>query len=416
MIRDDIVTRDHERRSVNDHEVVLAGACRTPIGDFLGSLESVSARDLAMLVGSEAMRRAGVDPCSVDELCMGEVYTAMQGSIPARQVAMRIGLTPESSACTVNQNCASGMRAMEVAAQNIMLGKTKCALVIGVESMSGAPYLLPNARSGYRMNAATVEDHMIHDALYDELVPGHMGVTAENVAERYGITRQECDDHGALSHQRAIAAIDQGRFRDEIVPVDVPHKKTIERFDTDEHPRRDASSESLAGLRPVFREGGVVTAGNAAGINDGASAAILLSKRTAAELGVKPLMKLVASCSAGVHPAVMGLGPAVSIPKCLELARLRYGDVDYWEIHEAFAAQFLGVKHALKSDSGIDVDMANVNRNGSGIALGHPIGSTGLRIVVSLYYEMARGDHTLGGASLCVGAGPSMASLWTRDV
>jgi acetyl-CoA C-acetyltransferase len=401
---------------LDSQEVVIAGACRTPIGDFLGGLKDVSARDLAMVVGSEAMRRAGIEPSCVDELCMGQVYTAMQGSIPARQVGMRIGLAAQSSACTVNQNCASGMRALEIASQNIFLGKTQCALVIGVESMSNAPYLLPHVRTGYRMNAGVVEDHMIHDALYDELVPGHMGVTAENVAERFGITREECDDHGALSHQRAVAAIDEGRFTDEIVPIDVPRKKGVERFDTDEHPRRGASRESLAPLKPAFRDGGVVTAGNAAGINDGASAVVLLAKSKADELGVKPLMKLVATCSAGVDPKVMGLGPAVAIPKCLKHANLRYEDVDYWEIHEAFAAQFLGVKRALKADSDIHVDMDNVNRNGSGIALGHPIGSSGLRIIVSLYHEMQRGDETLGGASLCVGAGPSMASLWTRDV
>ena len=398
------------------HEVVIAGACRTPIGDFLGGLKDVSARDLAMAAGSEAMRRAGIEPRLVDELCMGQVCTAMQGSLPARQVGMRIGLTADSSACTINQNCASGMRALEVASQNIMLGKTQCALVIGVESMSNAPYLLPKARTGYRMNAGTIEDHMIHDALYDELVPGHMGVTAENVAERYGITREECDEHAALSHQRAVAAIDEGRFTEETVPIDVPGKKGVERFATDEHPRRGVTRESLAPLKPVFRAGGVVTAGNSASISDGASAVVALSRDKAEEIGVKPLMKLLATCSAGVEPALMGLGPAVSIPKCLKIAGLQYTEVDYWEIHEAFAAQFLGVRRALKDWSGVDLDMSNVNRNGSGIALGHPIGSTGLRIVVSLYYEMARGNHTVGGASLCVGAGPSMASLWTRDV
>jgi len=257
---------------------------------------------------------------------------------------------------------------------------------------------------------------MIHDALYDELVPGHMGVTAENVAERYGITREECDEHAALSHQRAVAAIDEGRFTEETVPIDVPGKKGVERFATDEHPRRGVTRESLAPLKPVFRAGGVVTAGNSASISDGASAVVALSRDKAEEIGVKPLMKLLATCSAGVEPALMGLGPAVSIPKCLKIAGLQYTEVDYWEIHEAFAAQFLGVRRALKDWSGVDLDMSNVNRNGSGIALGHPIGSTGLRIVVSLYYEMARGNHTVGGASLCVGAGPSMASLWTRDV
>lgn len=398
------------------HDVVMVGACRTPIADFLGGLKDVEARELAMVAGLEAMNRAGVSPGIIDELCMGQVYTAMQGSLPARQVAMRIGLASESSACTVNQNCASGMRAMEIAAQNICLGKTRCALVIGVESMSKAPYLLPKARCGYRMNAGVIEDHMIHDALFDELVSGHMGVTAENVAERYGITREACDEHGALSHQRAVAAMDEGRFLREIVPVPVRCRKEVTMLGTDEHPRRGASRETLASLEPVFKEGGVVTAGNAAGINDGASAAVLMARDMADELGVNPMMRLIASCSAGVEPALMGLGPAVAVPKCLGFAGLRFADVDYWEIHEAFAAQFLGVRRALKEEHSIEVDMNSVNANGSGIALGHPIGSSGLRIIVSLYYEMLRRDFTLGGASLCVGSGPSMASLWTREV
>lgn len=397
-------------------EVVVVSACRTPIGDFLGSLKDVPARDLGVLVGKESIRRAGIDPDIIDEICMGQVYGAMQGSLPAKQVGARIGLPHRSGACVVNQNCASGMRALEIASQNIMLGKTEVALVIGVESMTNAPYLLPMARMGYRMNAGTIEDHLIHDALFDELVPGHMGVTAENVAERYGITRQECDELALLSHRRAVAATEAGRFKKEIVPVELKTKKGPALFERDEHPRKDATVESLSKLKPAFKEGGVVTAGNASGVNDAAAAAVIMSKEKAFAMGIKPLLKLLAVCCEGVDPKVMGLGPAFAIPKCLEYANLQYQDVDYWEINEAFAAQFLGVGRVLKEHDGIHLDMEKVNHNGSGIALGHPIGCTGLRIITSLYYEMERLDLAIGGGSLCVGGGPAMASLWTRDI
>ena len=397
-------------------DVVIASACRTPIGGFLGSFMNVSARSLAMTAGKEAIRRAGIDPGMVDEICMGEVYSAMQGSLPARQVGMRLGLPIRSSACVVNQNCASGMRALEVACHNIMLGKTEIALVIGVESMSNAPYLLPKARTGYRMNAGTIEDHMIHDGLFDELVPGHMGLTAKNIAARYDISRQECDELALLSRRRAITAIDAGKFAHEIVPVEIKTKKGVLILDADEHPRRDASLESLKKLKPAFKQDGVVTAGNSSGLNDAAAAVVIMSKHKAKELGIKPLVKLLNICSEGVDPKVMGLGPAVAIPKCLIQADLRYEDIDYWEINEAFAAQFLGVERMLKEDFGIVVDKQRVNNNGSGIALGHPIGCTALRIVVSLCYELLRLDKTLGGASMCVGGGPAMASVWTRDM
>jgi acetyl-CoA C-acetyltransferase len=269
---------------------------------------------------------------------------------------------------------------------------------------------------GYRMNAGTIEDHMIHDGLYDELVPGHMGLTAENVAEMYGITRQECDELALISHTRAVQAIDAGRFKREIVPIEIKIKKEVKPFDTDEHPMRGISMEKLSQLPTVFKKGGVTTAGNASGINDGACAAVVMSKGKAEELGVKPLLKLINICSEGVDPRVMGLGPAVAIPKCLKQSGMKFEDVEYWELHEAFAAQWLGVDRMLKRDFGIKVNLDRVNHNGSGIALGHPVGSTGLRIIVTLYYEMERLDLTVGGASLCVGGGPAMASLWTRDI
>jgi len=397
-------------------EVVMVSACRTAIGKFMGGLSGVSARELAITAGKAAIERAGITPDLVDEIVMGQLYTGMQGSLPARQVSMRIGLPHRSGAVSVNQNCASGMRAMEIACHNIMLGKTEIGLVIGVESMTNTPYLLPKGRMGYRMGAGTVEDAMIHDGLNDELVPGHMGLTAENVAARYGITRQECDELALISHTRASRAIEEGRLKREIVPVELKSKKGVTLFDTDEHPIRDASMESIGKMPPVFKKDGVVTAANASGINDGAAAAVIMSKEKARELGIKPLMRLINICTEGVDPVVMGLGPAVAIPKSLKQAGMRFEDVQYWEINEAFAAQWLGVGRMLKEDYGMELDMEKVNHNGSGIALGHPVGCTGLRIIVSLYYELERLNLTVGGASLCVGGGPAMASLWTRDI
>jgi len=396
--------------------VVIVGACRTAIGKFMGSLESVSARELAITAGKAAIERAGITADLVDEIVMGQLYTGMQGSLPARQVGMRIGLPHRSSAVSVNQNCASGMRAMEIACHNIMLGNTEIGLVVGVESMTNVPYLLPKGRMGYRMGQGTIEDAMIHDGLHDELVPGHMGLTAENVAEKYGITRQECDELAVLSHNRAAAAVEEGRFKREIVPVDVKVKREIKPFATDEHFIKGCTMETLSKMAPVFKKDGVITAANASGINDGAAAAIIMSEEKAKELGLKPLLKLVGITSEGVDPKIMGIGPAVAIPKVLKKAGLKFDDIQYWEINEAFSAQWLGVGRMLEQDYGLKLNMDKVNHNGSGIALGHPVGCTGLRIIVSLYYEMERLNLTMGGASLCVGGGPAMASLWTRDI
>ena len=393
-------------------EVVIVSACRTPIGKFNGALASVSARELAITAGKEAIRRAGIDASLVDEIVMGELYTAMQGSLPARQVGIRIGLPVRSNAVSVNQNCASGMRALEIVCDDILLGKTDIGLAVGVESMTNAPYLLPKGRNGYRMGPGTIEDSMLHDGLVDELSGGHMGVTAENVAKRYNITREECDELALMSHQRACAAIEAGKFKDEIIPVEVKSKKGTVLVDTDEHPIRDANLESMAKLRPAFIKDGVVTAANASGINDAAAAVIVMSREKADELGIKPMVKMLHICGEGVEPEVMGLGPAVAIPKCLKAVGMKFEDVNYWEVNEAFAAQFIGVERKLKEDFGIIVDRNKTNVNGSGISLGHPVGCTGLRIVVSLIYEMMRSNHKIGGASLCVGGGPAMASLW----
>ncbi|MFH2045824.1 MAG: thiolase family protein [Pseudomonadota bacterium] len=397
-------------------DVVLVSACRTAIGEFLGSLKNVQARELAITAGEEAIKRSGVPADQIDEICMGQILTALQGSLPARQVAMRLGLPGRSGAVSVNQNCASGMRALEIAAHNIMLGKTEIALIIAVESMTNAPYIMTKGRQGYKIGPGKIEDHMYYDALIDELVPGHVGLTAENIGERYKISRKECDELAVMSHARAATAIDEGRFKREIVPVKIKSKKGPTFFETDEHVDRNATIESMSKLRPAFKENGVVTIGNVSGICDGAAATVIMSKKKAKELGIKPLMKLVNVCTKGVAPEIMGLGPAVAIPRCLGQAGMQFGDIDYWELNEAFAVQILGVKRMLEKDYSITFDIEKHNHNGSGISLGHPVGCTGLRLIVTLYYEMERLGLTTGGASLCVGGGPAMASLWTRDV
>jgi acetyl-CoA C-acetyltransferase len=397
-------------------DVVIVSACRTAIGRFLGSLKDVPAKDLAITAGKAAVEKAGIPADIIDEIVMGEVYPHMQGSLPARQVGLAVGLPVRSNACNVNQNCASGMRALDIACTNIMAGKTDIALVVVVENMSATPYMIPKGRSGYRMGPGTIEDAMLHDGLFDGLVPGHMGLTAENIAEKYGITRQESDELALLSHQRATRAVKEGTFKREIVPVEIKTRKGVTYYETDEHMIPDASLETMSKLRPAFKKDGVVTAANASGINDAAAAVVVMSKDKAAELGVKPLMKMINIVAEGVAPEVMGLGPAVAIPKSLKQAGLKFEDVDYWEINEAFAPQFLGVGRMLKDDFDIELDMEKCNLNGSGIALGHPVGCTALRIVVSLYYELERQGKTIGGASLCVGTGPALASLWTRDI
>lgn len=403
-------------------DVVIVSGCRTAIGKFMGQFKNVQARDLALTAGAEAIKRSGIPADKFDNMVMGECFLGMQGSLPARQVSMRLGLPVTSNACSVNQNCASGMRALDIACNNIMLGKSEIALVVGVESMTNAPYLMPKGRMGYGMGSipgggsAEIYDSMLHDGLYDELSTGHMGVTSENVAAKYGITRQECDELAVMSHQRACAAIDGGVFKDEIVPYVIKSRKGDKIIDTDEHPIRNCTMESIAGLKPVFKKDGVTTAANASGINDAAAAVVVMSLDKAKEMGIKPMVKLITIQAEGVEPEVMGLGPAVAIPKALKVAGLKYEDVDYWEVNEAFAAQVLGCKRKLKEDFGIEMNFDRTNVYGSGIALGHPVGCTALRIIVTMMYEMIRKDYKIGGASLCVGGGPALASLWTRDI
>ncbi len=404
------------------NEVVMVSACRTPIGSYGGTLQPVRANELSKTSGAEAIKRAGIDPGQIDELMLGMCLHHGNGSLPARIVAMGLGLDPRSAASMVNQNCASGMRALEIASMGLALGKNEIALVIGTESMSNIPYIAQNARWGARMGDTKLQDAMLSDGLICTLAGYHMGVTAENVAEMYGITREECDALALLSHQRAVRAVDEGRFKREIVPIMVKKGKKEILFENDEHPLRGTNLESMARLGAAFKKDGVVTAANASGINDCSAAAVLMTRKKADELGIKPLMKLINVCSEGVAAKVMGLGPAVAIPKCLKQAGMKYDDVEYWEINEAFAAQVLGVGRMIKEEQGIEMNIGsfeqdgNINNNGSGIGLGHPVGATALRIIVSLYYELERLNKTVGGAALCVGGGSAMCSLWTRDI
>lgn len=395
--------------------IVIASACRTPIGDFLGTLKDVHARELGRIAGAEALKRAGLVPEQIDEVVCGNVIQAGVGSNIGRQIQGAIGIPWQAPACTVNQLCTSSMRAVEIAAHNIILGKSGIALIVGTESMSGAPYLLLKGRSGYRMGSGVVEDAMMRDALICSIEHYHMGMTAENIATLFGITREEQDRLALLSHQRASAAIKSGKFRDEIVPVAIKQKNGVKLFDIDEHPRESTTLEVLAKLKPVFKDDGTVTAGNASGVNDGAAAAVLMSDEKARRLDIKPLARIVATASAGIEPALMGLGPAIAIPLALQRAQLSFPDIECWEINEAFAAQFLGVERRLALDYKFNLNMDIVNRNGSGISLGHPVGCSGLRIIVTLLHEMQKMDARLGCASLCAGGGPAMAVILSRD-
>lgn len=389
-------------------EVVIVGAARTPVGDFLGSLKDIPAVDLGKIAAQAALNRAGISAGQVEDIVAGMVYQAGVKGNPARQVQLGIGIPDTVAAATVDQQCASAMRAFEIAVQQILLGKSEISLAVGMESMSRVPYLLLNCRQGLRMGDGVIVDSLTFDALNDALLNYHMGVTAENLAEKYQITREEQDELAFLSHQRAVAAIREGKFKKEIVPVEVQSRKGTVVIDTDEHPRPDISREVLARLKPAFTQNGTVTAGNASGINDGAAAVVLMSAEKAREMEIKPKARILATASYGVAPEIMGIGPAFAIPRALSYAGLDLADIDYFEINEAFAAQFLAVNCLL------DLDMSKVNANGSGIALGHPVGCTGIRIIVTLLHEMERQGSSFGVAGLCVGGGPAMATVLER--
>jgi len=390
-------------------EVVIVSAVRTPIGAFGGSFKDVSAVKLGAVVVKEALARANVKPELVDEVIFGSVLQAGLGQNVARQVAIAAGIPNEVPSMTINKVCGSGLKTVILGAQAIMTGDADIIVAGGTENMSMAPYVLPNARWGYRMGDGAIIDYMVHDGLTDIFNNYHMGITAENIAEQWNITREEQDKFALESQQRAERAIKEGRFKDEIVPVEVPQKKGDPIIvDTDEHPRFGTTLEALAKLKPAFKKDGTVTAGNASGINDGAAAVVLMSKEKAEELGIKPLVTIVSYASAGVDPKIMGYGPVPASQKALAKANMTIEDIDLVEANEAFAAQALAVMKGL----GLDPEKTNVN--GGAIALGHPIGCSGTRILVTLIHEMIKRDAKTGLATLCIGGGQGTALIVKR--
>jgi len=386
-------------------EVFIVAAKRTPIGDFMGALKKVSAVDLGIIVTNAVVESSGIDPSSVQEVVCGMVYKAGAKGNPGRQIQLGAGLPVSGYASTVDQQCSSSMRAMEMLSQQILLGKTDIGVAVGIESMSRVPHLMLNSREGTRLGDIQAVDSLTYDALNCAMCGYHMGVTAENLADRYEITRQDQDQLSIISHERAVKAQQENKFKDEIVPVNVPERKgTVTTVDTDEHPHL-TTAEILGNLRPAFKKEGTVTAGNASSLNDGAAALLLMSGEAARNANVKPIAKVLATASMGVEPQYMGIGPVYAIPRALEFAGLKMEDIDYFEINEAFAAQFLACNKEL------NISMDKVNANGSGIALGHPVGATGARIIVSLIHELKRRNGRYGVASLCVGGGPAMATV-----
>ena len=390
-------------------KVVLAGACRTAIGTMGGTLSNTPAPDLGTVVIKEALKRAGVKPEMVDEVYMGCVIQAGLGQNPARQAAVNAGIPVEVPATTINVLCGSGLHCVNLAAKLIANGEADIIVAGGMENMSKAPYLLYNARFGYRMGAAMMDDALLRDALHDAFGGYHMGITAENIAEEWGLTREQLDEFAAWSQNKCEKARAEGKFKDVIVPVEVKKKKETILFDTDEGPRDGVTVESLSKLRPAFKEGGKVTAGNASGINDGAAAIIVMSEEKAKELGVTPMATWIGGELAGVEPRIMGIGPVASTRKVMEKKGYKIEDFDLIEANEAFAAQSVAVGH----DLGFDMDKLNVN--GSAIALGHPVGASGCRILVTLLYEMQRRHAKKGLATLCVGGGMGCSAIVEMD-
>lgn len=388
-----------------NREIVLAGACRTAIGKMGGSLMDIPAVDLGALVIKEALNRTGISAEQVEEVIMGSVLQAALGQNPARQAAVKAGLPVEVPALTLNMVCGSGLKSVNMAAAMIAAGEADIIVAGGMENMSAAPYALKKARFGYRMNNGELIDTMVNDALWDAFHNYHMGITAENVAEKYGITRVMQDEFAAASQQKYEAAAKDLKLQEEIVPVEVKVKKQMKLFDVDENPRSGITAEHLSALKPVFKKDGTVTAANASGINDGAAAVVVMSREKADELGIEPLAKWVAGAAAGVAPEIMGIGPAVSSEKLLNKINLTIHDVDLIEANEAFAAQALAVGKILNWDA------EKVNVNGGAIALGHPVGASGCRILVSLLYEMKRREAKRGLATLCIGGGMGASAL-----
>ena len=390
-------------------KVVLAGACRTAIGTMGGTLSTTPAAELGAIVIKEALKRAGVDPAAVDQVYMGCVIQAGQGQNVARQASIKAGLPIEVPAVTVNVVCGSGLNCVNMAAQMIQAGDADIVVAGGMENMSMAPYAVMQGRYGYRMNDGKLVDTMIKDALWDAFNDYHMIKTADNIAEQWGLTREELDEFSAKSQNKACAARANGEFKREIVPVEVKKKKETIIFDTDEGPREGSSPEVLARLRPI-NPGGFVTAGNASGINDGAAAIVVMSEEKAKELGVKPMATFVAGALAGVDPSIMGIGPVAATRKVMAKTGYKIEDFDVIEANEAFAAQSV----AVGKDLGIDVDK-QLNPRGGAIALGHPVGASGARILVTLLHEMEDKDLKKGLATLCIGGGMGCATIVERD-
>ncbi len=388
-------------------EIVIASACRTAIGTFGGTLKDVPAAELGAIVVKEAVKRAGIKPEMVDEVIFGNVLQAGLGQNIARQVTLKAGLPIETTAMTINIVCGSGLKSVALAANQILAGESEIVVCGGTENMSAAPYAVPSARWGARMNNSKMIDVMVNDGLWDAFNQYHMGITAENVAEKYGITREMQDEFAVASQSKAEAAIKAGKFKDEIVPVVIHGKKGDTVFDTDEHPKFGTTLEKVAKLKPAFkRDGGTVTAANASGINDSAAALVVMSKEKADELGIKPLATIVSYATGGVDPSIMGVGPVPAVTKAMARANMTIDDIDLVEANEAFAAQSLAVAQDLK------FDMSKVNVNGGAIALGHPIGASGARILVTLLYEMQkREDAHTGLATLCIGGGQGQALI-----
>ena len=390
-------------------KIVLAGACRTAIGTMGGSLSTTPAAELGAIVIKEALNRAGVAPEAVDQVYMGCVIQAGLGQNVARQASIKAGLPIEVPAVTMNVVCGSGLNCVNQAAQMILAGDADIVIAGGMENMSMAPYAIPQGRYGYRMGNATMVDTMVNDALTDAFNQYHMGITAENIAEQWGQTREQLDEFAAWSQQKAVAAQEAGKFDAEIVPVEVKKKKETIIVNKDEGPRPGTTAEGIAKLRPAFKKDGIVTAANASGINDGAAAVIVMSEEKAKELGVTPMATWVAGALAGVDPTIIGIGPVAATKKVMAKTGMNIDDFDLIEANEAFAAQSLAVGH----DLGIDNDKLNVN--GGAIALGHPVGASGCRILVTLLHEMVRRDAKKGLATLCIGGGMGCATIVERD-
>ena len=390
-------------------KVVLAGACRTAIGSMGGSLSTTPAADLGAIVIKEALNRANVKPTDVDHVYMGCVIQAGLGQNVARQSSIKAGLPVETPAVTVNVVCGSGLNCVNMAAQMIIAGDADVVVAGGMENMSMAPYALKNARYGYRMGNAPMIDTMVNDALWDAFNDYHMGITAENVADQWGLTREDLDAFAAASQQKAVAAQEAGKFDDEIVPVEVKKKKETIIFNKDEGPRPGTTAEGIARLRPAFKKDGKVTAGNASSINDGAAAIVVMSEEKAKELGVTPMATWVAGALGGVDPSIMGVGPVAATKKVMAKTGLTVADMDLIEANEAFAAQSIAVGRDL------NFDLSKLNVNGGAIALGHPVGASGCRILVTLLHEMQRRDAKKGLATLCIGGGMGCATIVERD-